>query len=433
MPRFTKRSSRSPSLLPLLASCGVALGVLLLPMTTWAAQIVVFDLKPAGKVASQMAKNLSPIMLNEMAKQNGMSIVSQADIRALLKLEGEKQAMGCEAGTCLADIASGLGAEMLATSTLSKVGKDWVVSMTLIEVESGKVLRRSTGRGRGKVENAAITAVEAAVHQLFNGALPRSVQGPASMTPRGFKAALAGLHQQLVSFDGKPDASRKKVVLDLVATELDYDAEPKMKLLERQARYGYRDCVDRVYTSKNAKGADHFRACMAYYDALTQDLGRVKEIRERARAQGITPTSRPLRFLPPDPQELPSPADVTAFQKLNAKLQKQAQQALSAYLKRDAKKLLKLVHKDQQSYIEKGLENKWGYDKKYKYSYKMLPTFAMTPRQLREADGFTEKMRDDELKRFDVRIIRFKKRDVYSIVNVKFEKKDGKWSITRFM
>ncbi|MCP4502344.1 MAG: hypothetical protein GY822_20505 [Deltaproteobacteria bacterium] len=239
-----------------LRSCKIGLGWALLAVlfldvsSAKAAQIVAFDLKAVGAVRKSMAESLSPILLAQLARQDGMSVVSQADIRALLELEGAKAAMGCDEGGCMAEIAGSLGAELLVTSALSKVGREWVVSMTVIQVDGAKILRRSTGKGRGKVEDAATVAIENAVHQLFKGALPTELQGPASMTRRGFKAALAGLHQAMLDPALDPQASRRRIVLDLVATELDYDASPKLDMLDLRIRRERGDCNNRIGKAK---------------------------------------------------------------------------------------------------------------------------------------------------------------------------------------
>ena len=79
----------------------VALG-LALPVN--AAQIVALDLAPKGNTPARVAEALSPLLVAELARREGMSVISQADVRALLELEANKALAGCSETSCMTDI-----------------------------------------------------------------------------------------------------------------------------------------------------------------------------------------------------------------------------------------------------------------------------------------------------------------------------------------
>ena len=99
---------------------------LLLSLPATAAQIVALDLKATGNAPKRLAVALSPVLVAELARREGMSVISQDDVRALLELEAEKQLAGCDDAGCMADIAGSLGAELLCTSKIALVGKEYV-------------------------------------------------------------------------------------------------------------------------------------------------------------------------------------------------------------------------------------------------------------------------------------------------------------------
>ena len=404
---------------------GAALVAVLAVTPAWAAQIVAYDLKPIGSVKKELADSLSPVLINALSKREGMSVVSQSDIKALLALETDKQMMGCDQESCLADIADSMGAELLATSTLAKVGRDWVVSVTLLQVDGAKVLKRSTIKEKGEPADAITRAIEGAVHEIFRDALPKEISaGPASLTRRGFEAALAGLHANLVSKNDDPRPSRRKVVLDLVNTELDYDTAPKYEMLDAAINRGMNDLRLKAYDAKNKREVDRLLWGMAFYRTMLDDLGRVKEIRERARAKGLSPSSAPLRFLDPELQDPPESDAVNAYFNVASPAQKVLASALTAFNKKDAKGFVEYWSDEKQDRAIRQFANYHSAADKYRYSYSILPKYAVLPTmQERALDDWNRN------KTVSLWVKRSKKGSADSVMKVTLKESGGSWRI----
>lgn len=402
----------------LLAACAA----LLFSEGALAAQIVTLDMKPSGGVPPRVAESLSPVLVAELARREGMSVISQADVRALLELESDKQLLGCSDASCMTDIAGSLGAELLCTSTIGRVGAEYVVTLTLIQVEGAKVARRSTARVKGG-EEVASEALLQAVHELFKGGLPSELQGPASMTRRGFEAALAGLHGAVLDKKGDPKESRRRVILDLIATELDYDADPKIQMLDLAVRRGRAEAERRVLASKSRKERDFYVFAMEHYGALWDDLGRVKEIRTRARERGVVPTARPMRFLDPDPVKEPPTSDVARYEREAAFGRKIVARALAAYHKGDEAAFVSLYKKGSRSTAKRDLEERHD-DRKRGVRYDVLPPHAMTPLLLERSISTLDDGRLVVYRR------KYKGGQIYDEDGVYLEKEDGRWRIS---
>lgn len=376
--------SRRPRTVSALATTALAtLGALAVTSPAVAAQIVALDLEATGGASKQLAAGLNPILVTELAKREGMSVISQSDVRALLELEADKQALGCDQASCMTDIAGSLGAELLATSTLSKVGADYVVAITLIQVDGAKVIRRSSGRGRGDTE--ATAAVVSAVHELFRSGLPSELLGPASLSRRGFRAALAGLRHAVLDPAADPRDSRRRVVLDLVNTELDYDAEPKILMFDQEIRSGFRAIEYRILDAKTSKEQTHLHRALETYGALNDDLGRVKEIRVRSRERGVVPSSRPLRFEDPEPFDVPDEDTWNRYWKEARHARATVEKMVAALQAGDQKAYVAMHSKDRADSSFRDFENRRTRMARDKITWELLPRWGYTQKMMREA------------------------------------------------
>lgn len=401
----------------------VAIGLVLgLATEAQAAQMVALDMKATGGVKQALADTLTPILVTELSRRQGMSVISQGDVLALLEHDARKQELGCSDTSCLTDLAGSLGAELLLTSSIGRVGRKWLVTLTMVEVERAKVFRRVTGEQTG-AEEAAAEAVAAAVHNLFRDGLPEELQGPASMSYRGFRAALLGLGKVIRDPRTNPIDHRRRIILDLVNTELDYDAKPKIEELDLFARRQYAGLDEELLIAKDAEEFAHKLRAMDSWRAVRRDIERVKEIRTRARERGVEPTGRPLRFEEPDPPEWPEEAKIADYKKALKPGQEVVTRAMKAFSKRDQKGFLKHWTKDNQSQGERFFENQFAEDKRYGYTYKMVPAFAISPYLLSQA---VDKVKEGDLV---VYLAQFKKGAIYSEDRVYLKLVDGRWLI----
>ena len=343
-----------------------------------AAQVVVMDLKPAGAVNADLASGLTPLLVSELARVQGLSVVSQADVRALLENEVNKQALGCEDPSCMTDVADSLGAELLLSGTVSKVGNTWTVALTLMRAANGEVIRRQSGSNSGGAD-AAKHAMGRAVVDLMREGLPQDVQGPLSMSRRGFEAALRGYEKALTDVKADIREHRRRLILDIVNTELDYDAAPKMDMLDLSIRRTHRAVEMGALTAKDGKDLQRFVNAKGQLGVIYQDLQRVKEIRQRARERGLVPSASPLRFEDPDPAEAPESGAVQEYFKVSGEARRVVEQAIKVYAAKDTKAWEGLWLKELAANAERAFKDGQSTDGHYGYTYDVLPAHAHPP------------------------------------------------------
>lgn len=106
-------------------------------------KVIVLQLKSATLPAEQagMITGLLTVVLSEF---EAFEVVSDADVRQLVELEGEKQALGCEAdASCLAEIAGAMGARLVVFGEAGKLGSRYLVNLNLYDSQDAKSVGRA--------------------------------------------------------------------------------------------------------------------------------------------------------------------------------------------------------------------------------------------------------------------------------------------------
>jgi hypothetical protein len=97
-----------------------------------------------------------------------------SEIRQMLDLEAEKQTLGCETDSCLAEIADAVGVDVLVTGTLAKVGDESVFGLKRIDQREAKVTGTVTKRLVPAGGEEFLAAIGPAVEELFPDVALRS-------------------------------------------------------------------------------------------------------------------------------------------------------------------------------------------------------------------------------------------------------------------
>ncbi|MDF1564730.1 MAG: hypothetical protein P1V51_16940 [Deltaproteobacteria bacterium] len=162
------------------------------PLQNHHQKILAFALEADG-VDPVLARNLTRLFTFSLRQTlPDREVVGQWEVRDLLALEGQKQLLGCEEeGGCLADIAGSLGAQVLATGAIGRIGNRYLVDLRLIDVAEAKILRQVSEQVLGDEEMAA----EAVSQLAANLADPSRPVGQGLLQVQG---------RGEVSLDGEP-------------------------------------------------------------------------------------------------------------------------------------------------------------------------------------------------------------------------------------
>jgi len=110
-------------------------------------KVAVIDFATPGLAVTEgkaLSDNLVGIVAAEIARL-GHNVVSTADINAMLSLEKQKELMGCSEISCLAEIGGALGADLMVSGSVGKLGDVFSLTMTLVDPKKADTKQRFQG------------------------------------------------------------------------------------------------------------------------------------------------------------------------------------------------------------------------------------------------------------------------------------------------
>ena len=127
--------------------------------------IAVLNLNSAG-VSESISKNLTQVTSVELKRLKGATVISSDDIVAMLSLEEDKQMLGCDDASCLAEIGGALGVDKLVNGQVGLLGNSYMITLKLISPGTAQVENRVSETFVGD-EATLIPAVRSAARKLF--------------------------------------------------------------------------------------------------------------------------------------------------------------------------------------------------------------------------------------------------------------------------
>jgi hypothetical protein len=130
-------------------------------------RLAVLELKAEG-ASAELATTLSQVVAEQAGKTPGFEAISQAEISAMLNVQRQKQLLGCADESCLAEIGGALGAKLVLSGTLGKLGDSYVLSLQLLDTHKGKIQSRESRTVSGGLD-ALVAAAKDLTYRLLTG------------------------------------------------------------------------------------------------------------------------------------------------------------------------------------------------------------------------------------------------------------------------
>ena len=106
--------------------------------------LLIMNFQIKGDVDAGVASTINDILASAMVSTGRFRVMTGDDIQSLMALESGKQAAGCETDSCLAEIAGALGAELVITGRVGRLGSLYVAKLSLIEPATASTLGLET-------------------------------------------------------------------------------------------------------------------------------------------------------------------------------------------------------------------------------------------------------------------------------------------------
>ena len=153
-------------------------------------RVLVMDLKAQG-VAATTVQTIGDVVASAFARDPALLVTSGADLRALVDVEASKRSLDCkEAESCLAEIAGALGADVVVSGSVGKLGDVLVVNLSMFEAAT------QTSVAKAKVEDADVARlspkIDAAVAGMLGARAPSLLVPGLVIAGVGVAAVIAG-------------------------------------------------------------------------------------------------------------------------------------------------------------------------------------------------------------------------------------------------
>lgn len=174
--------------------------------------IAVLDLDMQEGVPGAYRVGLSDILREELFHTGRFDVIERNKMENILTEQG-LQLSGCTSDECAVEAGQLLGVEQMVAGSVSILGELYVVSLRLIDVETGRLIEMRSARCLCPIEEVATTSMAEVARQLAGvGGVTRQVSG--SGYPRG------GIAPESTKFvDLQPDLRTSPSVAAIQASE----------------------------------------------------------------------------------------------------------------------------------------------------------------------------------------------------------------------
>jgi TolB-like protein len=110
-------------------------------------QVASLGFKAVG-VDEQKAQFLAGDFAVKLRAASGVAVVTPEEITAALGVERQRQLLGCSdsGSSCLAELAGGLGADLVLQGTVARVGEAWALTVKLVDLKSANIIVARSGQ-----------------------------------------------------------------------------------------------------------------------------------------------------------------------------------------------------------------------------------------------------------------------------------------------
>jgi hypothetical protein len=136
-------------------------------------EIAMLDVAAMHGVSQSLAAVINESLLVELKRWSCFkSVTGGSDLRAMMNIEQQRQALGCADESCLSELGGALGVPYFFHASLAKLGSDYILTAKLLSVDDGSVLAR--GMQIASSTSQLKRLPEAILKELVPGAFPRA-------------------------------------------------------------------------------------------------------------------------------------------------------------------------------------------------------------------------------------------------------------------
>jgi formylglycine-generating enzyme required for sulfatase activity len=117
-----------------------------------ASYIAVFDFERTSKVDKDIVRPLTESIRRELVMSGKYEVIDRGNMNKILS-EQKLQLSGCVSGQCIVEAGQILGVGKIITGSVSKVGKTYYLTLSLINIETGKIENISEDKCKCEIDD----------------------------------------------------------------------------------------------------------------------------------------------------------------------------------------------------------------------------------------------------------------------------------------
>lgn len=156
-------------------------------------RLLMLSLEGAGVEVAAMTL-LDGAVAAALARSPVMDVVSEVDLRRMIELEGQRELLGCNTDSCMAEIADALGARYVVHGRLGTLDRELLLQLSCFDAQASRTA--ATRQLRAANLDALSRAVPGMVAALLADVSGETALAPAVSSDRGLLwtgAVIAGL------------------------------------------------------------------------------------------------------------------------------------------------------------------------------------------------------------------------------------------------
>jgi hypothetical protein len=131
-------------------------------------RMLVLPLQAKAGVPRARVEALDVFLTTEARRVPGYAVLSTGDLERMLTLEQQRQMVGCQESSCLAEVAGALNAEEVLAGTVGRLGaRELVLTLTRVEPRTARALAGESERLAVDDTDAALDAAARALQRLY--------------------------------------------------------------------------------------------------------------------------------------------------------------------------------------------------------------------------------------------------------------------------
>ncbi|MFP4522363.1 MAG: CsgG/HfaB family protein [Fibrobacterota bacterium] len=127
--------------------------------------IAIIDMD-ARAVSENEALSITDELRTQVHKTRKFKVIERNRMQEILKEQGFQQSGACTSNECMVEMGQLIGVEKIITGSIGKVGTLFILSVRLIDVGTGEIIKDVTEKHKGAVEDLVLTAVQSIAEKL---------------------------------------------------------------------------------------------------------------------------------------------------------------------------------------------------------------------------------------------------------------------------